>query len=975
MRGCSVPRVLGFAVAKALFLACCFLPAGGHCERVLVVTTCQRLSPSQEKTMWDVQNGEYVVTDLVAAGYPFDVVTYDRFVEMDLGDHDIIFVNGHTGSIPISQVAAKCQEAIQASRKVFINGYWSFRRYNAGGQLIETLNYAPTLFPVSALSVASATGAASVPACIEKDPSVTNCDIYGKSVIRYTLNQPALLSVTISGYTCGFLYANGGLIDSQSDYFLNLLDYGKVVSYLRFGGNGSAGFANDRIEGMPVASFEVHCDLTYDLTAIANLDAAAAQYGVSLYNLLVYRNLNTSSKAAWNAVTNPLMRIGSHSRTHPNDWPSVPDLAYETTGAIAAQRLVIPATQDYFNFSGAMNPTTDQIDQLSSWGLTFGASGWTGRYCPLPVGGWLAVQTMPTNRTWFVNLSQSTSTAYCPSQTLSSDHTVWHSGESYLDYVKDSFAKNVKYGLYTYGYVHDYHFDPYLGYATNGILMYDQIKSVFEHLNSQGAKFVFTDDLVRRLKDYQQGSITRDPVIGNPATVTVTRPNACANEIKIGFMGDWTPAASGSSVLSQRLAGEHLYVTLKPETTSTVTVNWSLVPPVPPVVKYPGTYISTASVIPWEEPLHPSGIAEYQYAVGTTPGAMDAQGWVSAGTSTSGILTQANLQDGETYYVSVRSRYAGSGWSNSGVSGPLVADMATATTPVVVDGGQQQESTTYLYASWSSSDPETGVVEYCYAIGTKPGDNSVLDWTYTTDTVANNNGLTLVVGQTYYTSVKAKNGVGLWSAVGASDGITIVSALHMTVGVARRETEGTHVVLDGVIVTAVFDHEFYVESPDKSAGLKVISDYDAHVGDRLDVDGYMCSDEIERTVDPILSITPAGSGDVEPVCMSNGALGGANDPIVLGPTGGIGLNNVALLVKTPGKILSTGTNYILIDDGSKVPYIGTQKGVRVSVTAPHSFQTGSYVVVTGISTLYRDSASFRRMIRTRSNSDVQVLIL
>ena len=304
MRGRSVPRVLRFAVAKALFLACCFLPAGGHCQRVLVVTTCQTLSPSQEKIMWDVQNGEYVITDLVAAGHPFDVVTYNRFVGMDLGDHDVIILNGHTTPITVSQVSNKCLEAIQAGRKVFINGYWRFKRYDSSGQLIETLNYAPILFPVSSLSAMSATGIASVPPWIEKDPSVTNCGILGLPVNSYVLNQPALLSVTINGYTVGFLYANGGVIDSQSDYFLNVLDYGKVVTYLRYGDNGSVGFANDRIEGMPVASFEVHCDLTYDVTAIANLDTAATQYGVALYNLLVYNHLNTPSKAAWNGITN-----------------------------------------------------------------------------------------------------------------------------------------------------------------------------------------------------------------------------------------------------------------------------------------------------------------------------------------------------------------------------------------------------------------------------------------------------------------------------------------------------------------------------------------------------------------------------------------------------------------------------------------------------------------------------------------------
>jgi len=103
-------------------------------------------------------------------------------------------------------------------------------------------------------------------------------------------------------------------------------------------------------------------------------------------------------------------------------------------------------------------------------------------------------------------------------------------------------------------------------------------------------------------------------------------------------------------------------------------------------------------------------------------------------------------------------------------------DTTPPTTPVVTDDGEYTSSTTSLHATWSSSDPESGIAEYQYAIGTSPGDTDVVDWTSAgTATGITHTGLDLLISSTYYFSVKARNGKGLWSAVGASDGITVTT--------------------------------------------------------------------------------------------------------------------------------------------------------------------------------------------------------
>jgi len=73
-----------------------------------------------------------------------------------------------------------------------------------------------------------------------------------------------------------------------------------------------------------------------------------------------------------------------------------------------------------------------------------------------------------------------------------------------------------------------------------------------------------------------------------------------------------------------------------------------------------------------------------------------------------------------------------------------------------------------LSASWTASDPDSGITLYRYAIGTAPGGTDVVNWTNTPGTSFERAGLSLIAGQTYYVSVKARNEGGLWSGVAAA---------------------------------------------------------------------------------------------------------------------------------------------------------------------------------------------------------------
>jgi hypothetical protein len=184
-----------------------------------------------------------------------------------------------------------------------------------------------------------------------------------------------------------------------------------------------------------------------------------------------------------------------------------------------------------------------------------------------------------------------------------------------------------------------------------------------------------------------------------------------------------------------------------------------------------------------------SGIRGYEYAIGTTPGGADTVNWTSGLASNAYLMyvrsQNLRLTPGRRYYFSIRAI------NNAGLTGPakssdgqVVVDKSDTTPPsappAVRDGTgagtSTTTSTTQLSANWDmSSDPESGISGYQYAIGTSAGGTQIVHWTnlgYVSHVTRT--GLSLAVGQTYYFSVRAKNGNGLIGSASNSKGQTVV---------------------------------------------------------------------------------------------------------------------------------------------------------------------------------------------------------
>ncbi len=193
-----------------------------------------------------------------------------------------------------------------------------------------------------------------------------------------------------------------------------------------------------------------------------------------------------------------------------------------------------------------------------------------------------------------------------------------------------------------------------------------------------------------------------------------------------------------------------------------------------------------------------------------------------------------------------------------------------------------------------------------------------------------------------------------------------------TINGAKSGPDGRGADLSGVVVTATFDGFFYVEADDRSCGIRV--EKAAHglaVGDRVDVVGTVQTNSDEERYIAATMITNAGTGVLDPVAMTNVCVGGGDwhyNPVSgvgqQGVTGGLGLNNIGLLVRTCGAFAYVNAETVTIDDGS---------GVAVKCVVPAGVVIDpewDYVTVTGISSCEKVGEELHRLIRVRGQDDI-----
>ncbi|MEW6200373.1 MAG: FG-GAP-like repeat-containing protein, partial [bacterium] len=241
------------------------------------------------------------------------------------------------------------------------------------------------------------------------------------------------------------------------------------------------------------------------------------------------------------------------------------------------------------------------------------------------------------------------------------------------------------------------------------------------------------------------------------------------------------------------------------------------------------TYAASATQLSanWSSSSDPeSGIARYWYAIGSTAGATDVVDWTDNGTATAVTKTGLTLTNGQTYYFTVKAEN-GAGLLNGATDSDGQEVETTSPLPIsyVYDGTTVDidylTNTTQLSANWAaSSDPESGVVRYLYAIGTSAGATDVVDWTDNgTATGVTKTGLSLTGGQIYYFTVKSENGAGLESAESSSDGQTVDSTEPVQVSFVY---DGTGDDIDNITSTTELSANWAASSDPESGVVRYL---------------------------------------------------------------------------------------------------------------------------------------------------------
>jgi len=211
-----------------------------------------------------------------------------------------------------------------------------------------------------------------------------------------------------------------------------------------------------------------------------------------------------------------------------------------------------------------------------------------------------------------------------------------------------------------------------------------------------------------------------------------------------------------------------------------------------------------------------------------------------------------------------------------------------------------------------------------------------------------------------------------------SPGTLRVAYQASSVGDAKSRADGTAVTLAGVACTGYPVDQttrFNIEEPDRSCGILVdktggSGDLGVLENELITLTGVLATNtDGERTL--ALPNVASRSSQTAPdaLGMAGRSLGGGADGFTLGVEGGVGRNNVGLLVTVWGSINNAGAGSFYVDDGSG---LGDGVGLGVKVISGSIPQQGgaTYALVTGFSSVENVGGKSCRVIRPRRASDI-----
>ncbi|XP_041351011.1 uncharacterized protein LOC121369994 [Gigantopelta aegis] len=177
--------------------------------------------------------------------------------------------------------------------------------------------------------------------------------------------------------------------------------------------------------------------------------------------------------------------------------------------------------------------------------------------------------------------------------------------------------------------------------------------------------------------------------------------------------------------------------------------------------------------------LHQSGIADYELALGSVPGAGDVVSFHSVGLINHVTLHGLKMQNGHTLYATVRAKDFVNLTTTVASRAFIVDNTAPLVTTNQMTGFGRFITSSQIHVCWVGvfADYESGIKSFLVAAGSRPGYDDIISFTHTSDTCINLDSTNKQQdGHKYYITVKAFNGAGLYKQTVSRPVVTDSSA-------------------------------------------------------------------------------------------------------------------------------------------------------------------------------------------------------
>ena len=207
-----------------------------------------------------------------------------------------------------------------------------------------------------------------------------------------------------------------------------------------------------------------------------------------------------------------------------------------------------------------------------------------------------------------------------------------------------------------------------------------------------------------------------------------------------------------------------------------------------------------------------------------------------------------------------------------------------------------------------------------------------------------------------------------------ADEITI----NISLAEAKRSPDGESVSVATTVVTASFPGYFYVETTDRTCGMRVERiNHTVGVGNKVNLFGKVYSNTNSEKYIEAVDITPAGAGYIFPLNMISRNVGGGDWQYDLytgagqrGITGTQCISSMGMLVKICGTVIERGRGWFYIDDGCRVSDGTPYTGIYVAAPDLDTPAKGQWAMVTGIASCEIYNGNLVNVLLPRSQEDI-----